>query len=613
MFNRVSPFVVDQRGSKWFWLAVLPAIILATIFRLAFSESRVSNELRKAFSKIEPEVKVQFSGAKLSLSDGILYPQISIQIFDIEGVYLLDSKSDERPIRFKIDVVRAPIPLFELFSGRLGLSFLDIGHLQINLEQSFLSKWQEGSLSSIQDTLPVLAEKDSVSASLKQEEVKESRYQPQLPRPVERVKIKSLRPEGAWGSSLGLELRAIDLIIAANGKAELSSQVGFLFEKWGHQPSLPIFMRWDPEDKFISTNIAGRWREGQMNVSFILDPSQDFFNLEGSVRSLPMLSFLPFLRTLLSFDKQWTQNLTWPNILQADSSGWGSFDFGVSGYLIQDKPSLFTLRNLLIEEGSEKLEVSRYSQSLSPARVEIEPFGVTLREVSYDRLKALFGLPDLDYLLLNQGIFSGAVQVLSKQVYESSRMSMGKHLLRFGRLEMSGSNIELGFKSDLNQTNLELLVSEGSLLHLGSEISQVKLAKFNIFHDQMDPSNRYQRLFIESGVDTQGSSFQGLSIDFLKNKISVANWSNVAGVWVGESEMGKPAKVNDVQLVAAESGWESSFKHLSEKKWTLLSFEGQLSQSSPDTLQGRVTRKTPSKVTSEVLLPFWPVLFLVAH
>lgn len=603
MFNRHSPFVVDQRGLYWFWLAVIPALILAAIFRLSYSEVRVSAELRKAFLKLEPEIQLQFSGAKLNLSSGLLYPQISIQIFDLNGFYLNALHANE-PIKFSVDEVNVPISLIELITGRLALNLLEVGHMQVSFDESILTHFTIKPETSNKFDLIVPKSLGENKTHI------ESSYRIEAPRPIERVRIKSIRPEGVWGKSLGLEFRNVELSLTPDGKAELSTIISFLFDKWGSQPSLPMITRWNPEDKFVTSAITSRWREGQINIVLILDPAQDFYSLEGGLRSLPLSSFMPFLKNILNSNQHWMDHFIWTDLINSETSGWVSFDFGVTGYLVQKKPALFTLRNLLIEDGIQVIEVSRYSQMLGQQSGLQEPLSVSLRHISFERFAKLFGLNE--FLDSNRTALSisGNLELRGGSHYYGQDLTVESFSCSLGEMSLELVKAKMLFKSNHDKKQIDISSSMSSLKYQNVKISENNEIVLSLIYDSKTHNWEVKTLALGSGRFEYGT-FENLKIDLLNSKIQAGLWQIDSNIYT-DIDMNSDSinSVSDLIVVKSVNKFKGSWKHHKSKKFFTYQFEAEQDVSSPDTLQGKWLREGKQKGSGVFQLKFWPVLML---
>jgi len=603
MFNRPSPFVVDQNGSYWFWSAVIPALVLAAIFRLSFSDAKVSAELKKAFAKLEPEVQVQFSGAKLSFNSGVLYPQIAIQIYDLNGTYVNSVETPEA-IKFSVDEVKAPISLIELLSGRLGLSLLEVGNLQLSFDQPLVTHFTRKTSEAHRFNLIVTGLPTEKKTTV------EPSFQIEAPRPVERVKIKSIRPDGRWGGSLGLEFRNVDLVLNRDGKAELSALIDFLFDKWGSQPSLPVVIRWNPEDKFITSAITSRWREGQVNIVLILDPAQDFYSLEGGLRSVPMSSFAPFLKKIFDSNQDWINQFIWPELIGSEASGWGSLDFGVTGYLVQKKPALFTLRNLLIEDGNQRIEVNRYSQTLGEHHSVREPLSVTLSHISFDRFAKLFGFEEFLDLSFSALHLSGTAELRGRSSYFGEDFNAESISYYSGEMSLELPQAKLRFKSGHDQKQIDILSSISY-----SQFHKVRKSENNETRISLTfnpkAKNWESKIFNIASGRFEGGAFENLKIDLLNSKIQVAQWKTDDNQ-SNEFDLNQDSisKQIDLSVIKTPKGFKGSWKKHKIKKNLTYHFEAEQDMSSPDTLQGKVFGESKQMVSDIIQFKFWPVLLL---
>jgi len=609
MFKRKSPFVVDQKGNFWFWLAVIPALLLALSFRLIFSEARIGSELRKAFVKLEPELKIQFSGARLSLKEGVFYPQIAIQVYDLSGSYFPHFIT-ERPLRFEVDEIKAPIKIMELISGRLSLNLVELGNIELSLDQSLF------------DLVTSPAERPDLQ-TITQRQIKipqanspEPKYKLEVPRPVERVKIRSVRFGGAWGSKFGLELKNVDLSLDKEGRAQLDAQLGFSFDKWGNQPSIPLFIRWTPEDRFISSTLAGRWKEGQINVSIMVDPTQDFFSVEGILRSLPMSTFLPFISQIIKPNSNWTDNFMWPDLLTSEVSGWGSFDFGVTGYLVQEKPALFSLRNLIIEDGNQKIEVGRYSQTLDLDAQSNEPFLVSFQEVEFSKLKALFGLAGLESfpIAMNHAVYSGAMKVISNGNYVSENIELKSEVAKLGALNLTFDKGLMSIQVNQDRLDSEVQLSGLKFFKKDRAVAQSSQGVIEYSYDK-NKALPAQYIFTLEEAVSNNVRFKNLTIDLLKREFTAETWSGNEGLWAPQSPPPlNIKKAHDLTFQFTKGKWVGDFKFFLGRKQhhdALLVSDGLMS--SPDTLRGKLKLPRISSAINdmEVEILVWPIgLFL---
>lgn len=388
-----SPFVVDQPGNTWFLYALVLAGLIGFSFRLYFSELRVSKELRLAFAILEPELKLQFAGAKLSLDEGWLWPQVALSISELQGSYHLSIGSSDT-VDLHIDEVVAPINFWSLLQGRLELKVLELGHLSIRVPQSSWSQIRNQTLQL--DAIPV----SSNSNEKHQDEVR-SQYQPVVPKPVDRVLIKSIRLMNEASEEWPFELRQIKFDLDHKGRAEIASELFFPYQYWGSLPSLPVFFRWNPEDRFVSVTMSGRFREGHLRLSGTFDFAQDFFNFEFLGRTLPVHEVQVFLTKLSQsqFLKAFWAEFPLRYWLETEWPGWLTLEISSLGYLSQDKSAQLILRNTRLEEGEQRWEIGTLTGNQNRETWSWGPWSLQVQGLSHERAQTWLPRPsELDFI-----------------------------------------------------------------------------------------------------------------------------------------------------------------------------------------------------------------------
>lgn len=425
-----SPFVVDQQGRSRFLYGLVLASLLGFGFRQYFSEQRVSQELRLAFSRLEPELKLQFVGARLSLDEGWFWPQVGIVISDLKGSYQISPQIKE-PIDLQIDEVIAPIDFWALIGGHLKLKVLELGHLSIRIPSATWTQLRNQTLP--MSSLPTVVV-PVLPTSFKDSKI--PRYEPSIPKPVNQVRIKSLRLLSEENIDWPFEFRQIKFDLDSKDRAEIASQLFFPYQHWGSLPSLPLFFRWNPEDRFISVNLSGRFREGHLRLSGTFDFAQDFFNFEFLGRTLPVNEIQIFLQ-------KWSQSQFFKNFwtdfplrywLEAEWPGWLNLEVSSLGYLSQDKSSQVILRHVLLEEGDQNWELETLTGTHIKDKWSWSDWQLQAQSLTFERAKAWLPLPKA-VSLIKQGIWQAKlncksyVDCLGSYNIERAQLGFGSEVL----------------------------------------------------------------------------------------------------------------------------------------------------------------------------------------
>ncbi len=404
----ISPFLVDQKGGFWFWLALIICFGGGVSFRLYFSESRVENEIRFAFEKIKSEIELNFDGARLTLSDGFITPLVAIEISGLRGkLYPL---SDGRSIPFFVDKVRVPIKLIEIITGQFSLSQIHLGH--INLEISF-DQIQKLGLDAVKSSSLVSeapSKKDPSVQSKPESQVIKSFLKANSVRPVNRVTFESLRFESEQNKGLHLfELRYASFSIQPNGFSDLSAQLFFRHEDWGGvSPEAQLSLQWRPDDLFLQTKIYGRLNEGVFNFSGSFDFLQKFMNLEGSFKYLPLTEVIGFLKSSSYFFSLFDRPFDWERI------GWLSSELSIYGSLLPQRPSQIILRNIQYEGTLGQIKVPSLSWSGMWSDLKLGGGGqAQLKHFNLEELTRRGGLE-----VLNANHFIKSIKGQSEGVFE---------------------------------------------------------------------------------------------------------------------------------------------------------------------------------------------------
>lgn len=531
-----SPFVVDQPGSTWFFYALVLAGLLGSSFRLYFSEQRVNQELRLAFARLEPELKLQFAGAKLSLDEGWLWPQVGISISDLQGSYQPSNQVNES-IELRIDEILAPINFWALIRGRLELKVLELGHLTISMPSASWSRLRNQTL----QLYPLSTPPPQMVTAVTSES---SQYQPVVPKPVSRVRIKSLRLLSDSSVEWPFEFRQIKFDLDSKGRAEIASELFFPFQHWGSLPSLPLFFRWNPEDRFISVTLSGRFREGHLRLSGTFDFAQDFFNFEFLGRTLPVSEVQTFL-------KKWSQSVFfktfWADFplrywLEADWPGWLTLEVSSLGYLSQDKSAQVILRNTILEEGEQKWEVGTLTGNQNKEAWTWGSWKLQAQGLTHQRAKAWLPLPtEID--LIQQGIWQAQLDCnsyfncLGSYVVSQAQLKWGPKFI------LQTPSLRIGH---LEKTKFEFKAEQ---IEIGNWMTQkLKLLDWSwTYQPNVKTAMRAKQAqhLLFKGQDFEGLDFN-LDADRLIEKASLSQVELVADSQVPNESLIWPLKVSKV-------------------------------------------------------------------
>ncbi|MDW8190550.1 MAG: hypothetical protein RMK80_06215, partial [Pseudobdellovibrionaceae bacterium] len=412
MWRVVSAYVVDQKGARWFWGALFFSCILGLGFRATFSAGRVERELRFAFAKLEPQLKLKFEKADLVVANHLGLPAILLKISDVTGFYLPDYRW-MKPIRLTTNQVELPISLFELMRGRAALNEVRLGDLEIIVPEQLLSVlWQFVSFQDQQIKDSHVSNGYDLNHEIGNKSDERSQFEVTKPHPVERVTVESIRIKGLPLSDVSITFRDVSVEITEQGRLTSQSHVVFRMGKNIEYRNIFLLINYDPQDQFLMASISGRLREGLLNGRFHWDQLRQSFYTEAKIDSAPMRALEQFLAlgsspssTPFAFLNRLGRSI--------QKESWVSFNLSGFGYFGEAKNDLqLILGNFSLSSQNESLLIARLNYVYQLGEGRVEPFSVTFKGFPTDRFWSIF-FPNYDSMAatLKDGRLNGVVQL----------------------------------------------------------------------------------------------------------------------------------------------------------------------------------------------------------
>lgn len=432
--------VADQQGLKRTLMGLSLAVFLGMILRSSLNSDYVADQIRIAAQKIHQDLKIDFASARVSLSHhGI--PELAAIVEDI-------TFSTERPCwadpEGNIDELRLPLDFFELFQGRVEISRVKIGHMNLKLKKP----WQEcaelnleGPVATAVPTSP--KSEVATAASLSE------RSQPRGP--IRALSIDSLKVEYAPFSDIPFEFE--EIFLERKSQDNLGMELTGLLNLGGSSLSGDYASQADFYVDFqepkINLVLSGTWREGKYQVAADYDTQKKDVGVKGSIDNLPLSQILNLLSQF--------------NVLQGEYDSrqlWMSLKFETEQRSPIDKPipvkiPEFSLEGDLGEVKADNLQVEFGSQ------FKVSPGEIRVRGLKPEKILTLLGRESKFKSFGSLGQMNGTILLRSLREWSFLGESSGLEVVFSNRGERRLQTLSvISGKADFNQGNWVLVVDK---------------------------------------------------------------------------------------------------------------------------------------------------------
>lgn len=401
--------VAEQQGWTRSLVGLFFAIILGLMIKAQIVPSKVLQLVREATVNADPKLDIQFSSARVSLSDG-LFPELAVVVQDL----VVTPKDDcWGGTNLKVDQIKVPIKFRDAVRGIFSPRVVEIGSAAIDIEVEKLERCGQSQI--VNDSSVNKAPVVPVSAEASHPFAKNSASKKSAG--LDLIEIKSLQVNLIAKQSHELSIRQVKVIVESHEprKLTLSGFVKFtssdkIFDLASGGRLLVVYdeMNRDlapvqgPLNKFpLVANLSGNWFEGSYLAKLSLDPVSQNFQLYTEAKYLPLLQILPILKKY--------------NVIKTDLNGrksWGTFKFQVDGDLKNLNQAKISGSELKVEGDFGEVYVP--SIDIQQFRPTIfTPVNVALKNFDFNELMIFMNKQHPSQTLGNLGKFYGTLTIKS--------------------------------------------------------------------------------------------------------------------------------------------------------------------------------------------------------
>jgi hypothetical protein len=440
--NDDKNLIAEQPGRLVLFGGVLIAVVLGLILRGLIAPNKVKSMIEDAASRMHKDVQVQFEGAQISLSRGLL-PRLAVIVSKVK----MESANEcwMKP-ELTADEVRLPLSFWALIQGENPITQVEAGQVRIDLRSVY--KNCEVSPSQQKDVAPKI--KQFVTLKEGAGPAKGDRGTPQ----VEAILIDQLK---IFAPNLAepLDLSAFAIRLKSNSPrvVEMTAKTHLMKDDlvgdylshatvWGEYSEFPRAT--------LQTRVSGNWREGSYHLKASYGMTEEELTSELDLKHIPLSQVFQVLKKF-----QW---------LKEDLNGrqvWVSLNAQSSMTKSNLKTAKMQIKDLRLEGDLGDLSVAETRVvSLDPIRYI--PFTVDIRRLSAERLFTLLNRPHRAPMLGQLGTFDGTAEVMDQD-----------------HIKLSGIHKGLEFIfSNKGQREVQVLKEIAAQMSLEKDHWQIKVSRF---------------------------------------------------------------------------------------------------------------------------------------
>lgn len=392
--------IAEQPGLTVLFSGLILSFFLGYTAKSLFSPSRVAARIEKAASQIHKDVRVSFSSAQFSLSDGI-FPRLAVVISQVKMESM--KKCWGAPV-LEVDELRLPLSLANIFGGKAPLRKIEANKVQVTLRENIQDcEKQEVTMEEKKVAAPL------VSLSPKEQSNKYQNALQSLSVQELKIVVKNHPPFDSEFFNLKVEMKSFEpKIIEVTTSTHLLKdwQVGDYLS----HANLYVQYRESPQAK-IQSHFFGNWREGHYSIigNYTLD--EKLLAVEADLKHIPLSQILAILQKY--------------NLASKELNGrqaWISSKARIEAPVDQLKRSPLEIRDLLLEGDLGELKADHINvKSIEPLRYS--PIVVDIKKLNVSSLLVLLNRPNMSNMLGELGVFSGRADIES----ENKMRMTGEH------------------------------------------------------------------------------------------------------------------------------------------------------------------------------------------
>lgn len=434
--------VADQEGLKSSLIGLSIAVFLGLILRSTLNSQYVEDQIRGAAQRIHQDLRIDFEGARLSLSrHGI--PELAAIV---ENIKFNSATSCWSEPEGQIDELRLPLNLWQMIRGELQITEIKIGHMNLKLH----SKWKECHGTEMSKSLSVKSTA-APNADEAVETAKPSSERPQARGPIRDLSIDSLKIEYLPFSSIPFDFE--DIALRRKNVDDFKMLLTGLMNLGGSSLSgdyaSQAEFRVDIEDPQFDLDLRGTWREGRYLVKANFDSQKRDVQIKGDIDNLPLSQILSLATQFGWIEGEYDSRQLWLNM---------KFDSGARHSVDQPVPikiSSFGLEGDLGEIKGEDLSLQVGSE------FRLNPGELRLRGLKPEKILTLLGRESKFASFGSLGEMNGSLIIKDLRSWSFLGESSGIEVVFSNRGERRLQILSIiSGKVEFNQGNWVLLIDK---------------------------------------------------------------------------------------------------------------------------------------------------------
>lgn len=468
--------VADQDGFKTSVLGIAVAVFLGLMIRAVLNSEYIEEQLRAAADRIHTSLKIEFSSARVSLSNrGV--PELAAIV---EGIKFKSTETCWGLPEGQIDELRLPLNLWHMLKGQVEVTEVKIGSINMKIGDQWKSCQTppvEKTSANLKKTSGQLPSENSeqnqttnktdpeagnpaVNPSATQTENSKDKAEAQplaesltssaQPRgPIRRLLIDSLKVE-----YLGLPDLPIDfenLSLSRKSETDLQMNLVGLLNLGGSSLSGDYVSQAQFETDLggdeHKLKLNGTWREGRYQIDGLYNEAQKTLALGGKVDNLPLSQILSLLKQFNLVDGEYDSRQLWL-----------SLDFTTDGPKPTHKDLPFRIKNFGLEGDLGEIRGENLQISVG-SKTELSPGELRIRGLKPEKVLTLVGKTSKSPSLGSLGVMNGTILYKNFDQWSFVGESSGLELVFSNRGERKLQTLSvISGKADFNAGNWLLLV-----------------------------------------------------------------------------------------------------------------------------------------------------------
>jgi len=391
--------IAEQPGMAILLSGLVLSFLLGYTTKSLLSPSRVSARIEKAASHIHKDVKVRFSQAQVSLSDGIL-PRFAVVI---SGVQMESAQKCWGAPTLEVDELRLPLSFWNLIRGRGPIQNIEANTVKLTLREDFQDCTQTQVKEEPKAPAPMVSLTPSNQSQKYQNDISGVRIQKLQ---IVSNKYPQFSPELL---SFAVKVRSFEpRVIELTAKTHLlkDAQVG------DYLSHANIYMEYkDTPEETLQSHFFGNWREGHYSIIANYTLDERLLAVETDLKHIPLSQILAILQKYDLVSKELNGRQVWM-----------SSKARLVAPVDKIRTSPLEIRDLRLEGDLGEMKADRVDiTSLEP--LKYSPIVIDVKKMDIGKLLTLLNRPKNTSMLGELGIFTGRAEIVSDR---EMRMS-GEH------------------------------------------------------------------------------------------------------------------------------------------------------------------------------------------